>query len=122
MHRLGHAGATISALKLFVCVPEVVLLGHKCSYKGCLPDDSKVAKIRDWPACETFTEVHAFLGTCGTMNIWIPGYSEIMCLLNDLLQKDTDFLWTEVHDRAMQTLKHAICNSPALLPLDYHSS
>jgi len=83
MHQLGHAGMAISAPKLFICVPEVVILGHKCTYDSCLPDDSKVAKIQDWMACESPTEVCAFLGTCGTMSIWIPRYSELMHLLND---------------------------------------
>ena len=85
MHHLGHAGATISTKKLFVCVPEGVILGQKCTYKGCLPDDTKVAKIRDWVACQNQTEVCAFLGTCGTMSLWVPQYSELTQPLNNLL-------------------------------------
>jgi len=85
MHRLGHAGATISAKKLFVCIPEGVILGQKCMYKGCLPDDTKVAKICDWVACQNQTEVHVFLGTCRTMSLWIPQYSELTQPLNNLL-------------------------------------
>jgi hypothetical protein len=34
IHCLGHAGATISAPKLFLAVPEVLILGHKCMYEG----------------------------------------------------------------------------------------
>ena len=119
MHRLGHAGATISAPKLFICIPEVVILGHKCTYDGRLPDDLKVAKIRNWAACENPTEVRAFLGTCGTMSIWIPHYSELTHPLNDLLRKDVEFQWMEVHASAMQNLKNAVCCSPALRSLDY---
>ena len=45
LHQFSHAGATVSASKLFIGVPEVVILGHKCNYEGHVPDDSKVAKI-----------------------------------------------------------------------------
>jgi hypothetical protein len=57
LHRLSCTGATVSAKKLFVMVPEVVILGHKCNYEGRIPDDSKLARIRDWPPCKNLTDV-----------------------------------------------------------------
>ena len=45
LHRLHCAGATISAKKLFIAVPEVVILGHKCNYEGHIPDNSKIARV-----------------------------------------------------------------------------
>ena len=57
LHCLGHAGATVSAKKLFMCRPEVIVVGQTCNYEGRIPDESKVSKIRDWPPCETKTEV-----------------------------------------------------------------
>ena len=47
LHRLRCAGATVSAKKLFIAVPEVVILGHKCNYEGRVLDDSKIACIQD---------------------------------------------------------------------------
>src|SRR5258708_8840883 len=122
MHRLSHAGATVSAPKLFLAAPEFVILGHKCNYEGRIPEDSKTAKIRTWPACKNVTDVRAFLGTAGTMRIWIRNYSAIARPLVDLTCKNIDFIWKEQHDRAMQELKDAIITSPALIPIDYISS
>ncbi|TFY51017.1 hypothetical protein EVG20_g11208 [Dentipellis fragilis] len=119
MHRLGHAGAMISAKKLFVCVPEVLVLGQKCTYDGRLPDDSKIAKIHSWPTCRSVTEVRAFLGTAGTMRAWIADFSAIAHPLVNLTKKGVEFVWTKDHKSAMQQLKTAICNSPALRPIDY---
>ncbi|KAH7922151.1 hypothetical protein BV22DRAFT_976598, partial [Leucogyrophana mollusca] len=34
LHRLKHAGATVSAKKLFLAVPEVVVVGQLCNYEG----------------------------------------------------------------------------------------
>ena len=45
LHHLRCAGATVSAKKLFIAVPEVVILGHKCNYEGHVPDDSKIAHV-----------------------------------------------------------------------------
>ena len=124
LHRLGHAGATlaVSAPKLFIAALELTILGHKCTYDGRIPDDSKTAKVRSWPPCKTVSDVCAFLGTAGTMRIWIKNYSAIARPLVDLTRNNTDFVWEEQHDRAMQELKDAIVNSPALIPIDYKSS
>jgi hypothetical protein len=42
---LRHASATVSASKLFLCVPEVLVVGQLCSYEGRSPDSAKVSKI-----------------------------------------------------------------------------
>jgi len=122
IHCLGHASATVSAPKLFIAAPEVIILGHKCTYEGRVLDDSKTAKVRTWPPCKNVTNVRAFLGTAGTMRIWIKSYSHIARPLIDLMCKNVNFVWEEQHDRAMQELKDAIISSSALIPIDYASS
>ena len=119
MHRLGHAGTTISAKKIFLAVPVILVLGHKCTYKGCIPDQSKVAKVHTWLPYKTVSNVHTFLGTAGTMRIWIKDFSAIARPLVNLTQKDADFIWQDEHNCAMEQLKAAIIASPALIPIDY---
>jgi len=123
VHRILHcflcAGATISAKKIFIAVPEVVILGHKCNYKGCVPDDSKIAKIRDWPDCKNLSDVRAFLGIAGYMHIWIKNFSAIAQPLVDLTRKGAPFVWQEEHEQAMKSLKSAIVYSSALISIDY---
>ena len=121
LHRLCHAGATVSAKKIFVAVPEVIILGHKCTYAGRVPDDSKISRIRDWPTCKSLTDVRAFLGTAGFMRIWIKNYATLAHPLVNLTRKGQPFVWTEEHDHAMQALKDAIIHSPALISIDYTS-
>jgi hypothetical protein len=122
IHRLGHAGATVSAPKLFIAAPEVIILGHKCNYNGQIPDESKTAKIKTWPVCKSITDVCAFLGTVGTMRIWIKNYSATAQPLVNLTRKDVEFIWTPEHNQAMENLKSAIINSQALIPIDYTTS
>jgi hypothetical protein len=67
LHQVKHAGTTVLASKLFLCVPEVLVVGHLCTYEGHIPDSSKVSKISNWPPCSTKTKVHGFLSTAGTV-------------------------------------------------------
>ena len=119
LHRFLCAGATISAKKLAIARPEVSILGHKCTYEGRIPDDSKVSKIREWPECKNLSDVRAFLGITGYMRIWIKDYSSIARPLVNLTRKGTPFEWQEEHEQAMQALKTAIVQSSALISIDY---
>ena len=121
LHRLQCAGATVSTKKLFVAVPKVVILGHKCTYEGRVPDDPKAAKIRNWPPCKNVTDIRTFLGVTGYMRVWIKNYSAIARPLHDLTRKNQPFIWNEEHAAAMQSLKDAIVHSPALIPIDYEA-
>ena len=40
-----HVGCTWSGPKAFLCVPEIVIVGHLCTYQGRKADTTKVAKI-----------------------------------------------------------------------------
>ena len=122
LHRLKHAGATISAKKLFICQPEVIVIGQTCNYNGCIPDQSKVAKIRNWPSpCQSRTEVRRFLGTMGTVRIWIKDYARIARPLVNLTRESVPFTWTQVEQHAMHELKTAVANCPAIQPINYAS-
>jgi hypothetical protein len=122
LHRLLCTGATVLAKKLFIAVSEVIILSHKCTYEGRVPDDSKIAKICDWPLCKNPTDVCAFLGTAGFMHMWIKNYSAIARPLVNLTRKGETFIWEDQHAKAMQDLKDAIISSPALISIDYTSN
>ena len=117
-----HAGAMISASKLFTCVPEVIIVGQKCTYEGHLPDDSKISKIKNWPSCETTMDIRGFLGTTGTVQNWIDNYATITQPLNVLTRKDAKFVWGEREQNAMDQLQAALISSSAIRPINYTSA
>jgi len=119
LHHFLCASATILAKKIFITVPEVVVLGHKCNYEGRVPDDSKIAKIHNWPNCKNLSDVCTFLGIAGYMRIWIKNFSTIAWPLVNLTCKGAPFVWQEEHEQAMQSLKSAIVYSSALISIDY---
>jgi transposase InsO family protein len=122
LHRLAHAGATISPRKSQVARPEITLVGQRVTYEGRLPDNSRVSKIIKWPIPKNTTHIRGFLGLAGTMRIWIEKYSELARPLTELLRKDVPFNWDDRQQEAMDKLKHAITNSPALISIDYKSN
>lgn len=85
LHRLTHAGATVSAKKMQICKPEVIIVAQKCSIEGRRPENVKVEKVLNWPPLQTVKDVRGFLGLCGTVRIWIKGYSEICRPLTELI-------------------------------------
>ena len=122
LHRLGHAGATISAVKTQNCRPEVMILGQKCTPNGRVPDQSKVDKVLNWPIPATVRQVREFLGLCRTMHIWIKDYSSIIRPLTQLIRHNAELIWTEERQQAFEHIKTIITQAPVLRPINYDSS
>src|SRR5882724_11778778 len=104
-----------------VCIPEVVAVGHCCTYEGHYPEDQKVQKILDWPDCNTLTEVHSFLGVCGVIWIWVKDFAKRARPLVIITRKEMDFVWGPEQRASMEDLKQAIITAPCLQPIDYCS-
>jgi len=67
------------------------------------------------------TEVHHFLGLCGTVQVWIPNYSKIVQLLSELYHQDKEFIWDQRQQDAFDEIKKHVTSAPALWPIDYIS-
>jgi len=93
-----------------------------CTPEGRLPDESKVTKILNWPLPRKYIRrVRGFLGLCGTVRIWIEGYSRMNRKLTELYKKDTEFEWTPERIDAFESLKKAVASVPALRAIKYDS-
>ena len=121
LHRLAHAGATISPKKSQVARPRITLVGQTLTFDGRLPDSSRISKILKWPIPKNKTEVRGFLGLCGTLRIWILNYSLKARPLTELTRDNTPFEWTPRRQEAFDILKEAISTPPVLRPIDYSS-
>ena len=122
MHRIKQAHATFSATKIQLCLPKVTIVGQVCTPEGRLPEDVKVEKILKWPLPQTTSQVRGFLGLCGTVRIWIKGYSQMNRKLTELYKKDEEFVWTQPRIEAFEALKKAVVSAPALRSIDYSST
>jgi hypothetical protein len=75
VQRMKYCGGTFSGLKLYLCVPEFYVLGHKCTPEGRLPDPTRVQSISNWGPCTSLSDVRAFLGTLGVCRIFIKDFA-----------------------------------------------
>jgi hypothetical protein len=53
VQRMKYCGGTFSSPKLYLCVPEIFVLGHRCTPEGRLPDESRVSAIWKWGPCQS---------------------------------------------------------------------
>ncbi len=102
-------------------MPEAIIVGHKCTYEGRIPEDGKVNKIKNWGPCLDLTDVRSFLGTAGILRIYVCNYSLLVRPLVNLTHKGVEFFWGPDQEAAQEALKQEIINSLALGPIDYKS-
>ena len=75
VQRMKYSGGIFSGYKSILCVPEFTVLGHRCTAKGRLPDQDRLAKIVNWGPCKDLTDVHAFMGTIGVCRLFINNFA-----------------------------------------------
>ena len=119
--RMKYSGGTFSGYKSFLCAPEITVLGQRCTIDGRLPDESKVTKVTNWAPCPDLSDVRAFVGTVGVCRMFIQNFASRAHHLVKLTRKGIDFVFGEEQLGAMNDLKEALVNSPALRPIDYMS-
>jgi hypothetical protein len=93
---------------------EVQFMGHMISNKGLQPDSSKVKAVLQMPKPEDVTGVRRVIGFVNYLSKFMPQLSDMCEPLRKLTQKDTEWHWTEQHDKTMQEIKQAITQQPVL--------
>jgi hypothetical protein len=121
LQRVRYCGGTFSGLKSVVCAPEIVVVGHRCTYEGRKPEKDKFKAVMNWGPCKDVSDIRAFLGTVGTCRVFIKDFAKMSRPLNDLLKSNVPFEWGPAQEKSMQDLKDALISCPALRPLDYTS-
>lgn len=95
-------------------VKEVNFLGHIFDKNGMRPDTRRVTAIQEMPAPNNKKELERFLGITNYLSRFIANYSEIASPLRDLLKKDSEFIWNNIHNNSFKKLKDRVTNAPVL--------
>lgn len=93
LHHLKHAGAMVSAKKLFVCQPEIIVVGQVSNYTSHTLNDMKVSKIQHWPTCQLKTEVHSFFRLTRIICTWVKDFVSIAWPLVQLMRANVPIIW-----------------------------
>lgn len=112
--KLREAGLTLKSDKCHFAVEKVLYLGHVITKHGIEVDASKTDAVRTFPRPKTQRDVRSFLGLCNYYRRFIENFSKIATPLNQLLQKEAKFVWTEKCEAAFKNLKQALVTAPML--------
>ena len=93
---------------------HISYIGHVIGEDGVRPDPKKVTAVVEMktPACKD--ELQRFLGMTTYLSKFIENYSKMSAPLRVLLEKDTEWHWTDRQDAAIQQLKTAVTIAPVL--------
>ena len=86
-------------------------LGHKCTDKGILPNDSKLSVIDNYPTPTNGDEAKRFIAFCNYYRRFIPNFAESSRHITRLPRKNAPFEWAKACEDGFQYLK-----KPVLVP------
>ena len=88
--------------KVTIDCTEVPFFRNVLSKDVFSPDNTKVQLIKDWPVPTNHKGLQSFLGTVNYLSHFLAFLSDLHSPLQQLLKKDTEFVWTPVHQHAFE--------------------
>ncbi|OJT11428.1 Retrovirus-related Pol polyprotein from transposon 297 [Trametes pubescens] len=112
LRAVADAGVTLAPAKCHFAYRSLMLLGQKVSRLGLSTHQEKVKAITDLAAPRNVSELHTFLGMMVYFSAYIPFYAWLAAPLFDLLRKEKDWEWEEVHQEAFELCKQVLVQAP----------
>jgi hypothetical protein len=116
---LEWAGCTIAGGKSQFCFAGMRIVGFVCDINGRHPDTAKVIKILEWERCDDVSEARAFIGICVYYRIFVPEFAIVAAPIYKLFKRNVSFDWGKEQRFAMEELKKALTEAPALVTISY---
>ena len=107
-------GLVFNSKKCAIKAPQISFFGTIYDVKGVQPDPKNVEDIQMIPTPESRTELQEFLGIVTYMGSFVPNLSQNTAILRELLKKDADFQWSQMHQKAFELVKSSICKETTL--------
>ena len=99
-------GLVFNSKKCVVKASQIRFFGTLYDDKGARPDNKKVEDIQMIPAPTNRTELQEFLGIVTYTGPFVTNLSQT---LRDLLKKDVDYQWSQMHQVVFEKVKSSIC-------------
>ena len=101
-------------VKIRIICTEFSFFGNTLSKDGLSPDVNKVKLIQAWLTPTNQKELQSFSGTVKYLSRFLPFLSYLRAPLQNLLKKDSEFIWTNVHQQTLDQLKLHVSNDVKL--------
>src|SRR6516162_7378611 len=119
LEKLQEVNLMLKLKKCKWCKTDIEFLGHIVGQGGIRPDPAKIEKIKNLKQPINVKGVRSVLGLCSYYRRFIKGFSKIAKPINELLQKNKKFEWTEKQQEAFETLKSKLIEQPILAYPDF---
>ena len=103
--KLGEKNLTLNSEKCTFRMNKVIFMGIFISQHGVGLTEEKVEAVKEASRPTTPSAVSSFLGLVAFSSRSIPGFATIAEPLRALTRYGVKFEWTEVQEKAFQTLK-----------------
>ncbi|MCO5561636.1 hypothetical protein L7F22_015257 [Adiantum nelumboides] len=114
LKKLYNMGGQLNPDKCHIGEDEVILLGHKVSYKGIEVDPSKAKALIDLPSPKSLKEVISFVQKVKYMSRFIHLASELLHPLQRLTQQ-VEFVWSKELEEYFCSIKVVLSELPTLM-------
>jgi len=114
LDRLQELNLTLNKEKCEFRMSKLTFFGHVVTSRGIDPSEEKVGAIRDAEPPKSVSEARSFLGLVQYSAKFLPDLSSVAQPIQELVRKDTPFVWAEAQDRAFKELKRLITSSDTL--------
>jgi hypothetical protein len=111
-------GLIFNADKCEIKIPRIKFCGCYYDAEGIHPDPDKVNSVHAIPPPSNQTELQQFLGVVTYMSPFIPNLADLTSDLRALTRKDSEWQWTESHQRVFDNVKSLICTECTLTYFD----
>ncbi len=120
LSRLSAAGLRLKFAKCEFGLTAVTYLGHRVSAEGLSPLAERVRDLMDAPSPTCVQQLQSFVGKMAFNDLFMPGRAAVCLPLYGLLEKDTAWVWTDVHEGAFQEAKELLCSNQLLCHYSLH--
>ena len=118
LERARQKNLKLNKEKSQIALDEISYIGHILSKEGLKPDPKKVRAITEMNRPQNKEELQRFLGMVTYVAKFIPSFSQVSTPLRLLLEKDTEWHWTESQEKSFNSLKTLATQSPVLRYFD----
>ena len=120
LQKLQEAGLKVNASKSFFAREELEYLGYWITQEGIKPLNKKVEAINNLAAPKTQKQLRRFIGMVNYYrDMWVRR-SETLAPLTALTSKKVKFKWTDVEQKAFDTMKRIMARETLLAYPDFN--
>ncbi|UYV65993.1 hypothetical protein LAZ67_3006087, partial [Cordylochernes scorpioides] len=111
---LRKEGIQLRRDKCLLFMKRITYLGYEISENQISPSGVNVDVIKSLPPPRDLRCLRSFLGSVTHYAKFINNFNNLRAPLNELLKKNSRFIWTEECQRSFEGLKEALCSKPIL--------